>query len=300
MSDGRYTRRGMLRRSAATVGAGTLLGVAGCSSVNPFGGGGGVYANWLPVPDDIGDSDHYQFIYLDTENLEANEDELPDNFDLSFFESRWNPVDIDWEDTSTILSFDSIVIADAEFTREDAVEDLEDEDFEEDTDHEGYTLYLGPNELQAFALNDSYVLVAFGAYTSDPIEMLEAVIDANSGEAERYGEDSEDMSALVDALGGGSVVTARTTEEPDNDNPEAGRFDHMVARGNEATIDGDTADRRWVVVYESAEDVDTGDLEDWVDANDGSDETFDDVDDISFNQNGRLGVISGTSDTDDL
>jgi hypothetical protein len=289
----------MLRRSAATVGAGTLLGIAGCSSLNPFGGGG-AYANWLPVPDDIDAGDHYQFTYLDTENLEGNEDELPDDFDLSFFESTWSPADIDWEDTSTILSFDSVIVADAEFTREDVVSDLEDEDFDEDTDHQGYTLYLGPNELQAFALNDSNLLVAFGVIQSDPIDLLEAAIDANNGEAERYGEDNDDLSTLVGELGGGSVVTGRTTEEPDNDDPEAGRFDHMVARGNESAIDGDTADRRWVVVYDSADDVDTDDLEDWVDANDGSDEMFDDVDDISYNQNGRLGIVSGTSDTDDL
>ena len=301
MFDGPYSRRRLLRRGLATAGAGTLLGVAGCSGLNPLGGGGaGVYADWLAVPDDVGDSDHYQFTHLNTEAIEASEDELPDEFDVSFFESTWDPVDVDWEDTSTILFYQSITVVEAEFTREDVVDDLEDEDYDDDTEHLGYTIYLGPNEVRALAVGDSTLVVVSGAYQSDPVDTLEAVLDAENGDEERYGDDSEDMATLTGELGAGSVVTGRTLEEVDNDNPDNGRFDHMVARGSSTTIDGDTAQRKWVVVYDEASDVDLDDLEDWVDENDGSGGTFDDVDDVSYNASGRAGIITGTSDTDDL
>jgi hypothetical protein len=74
----------------------------------------------------------------------------------------------------------------------------------------------------------------------------------------------------------------------------------MVADGSTTTIDGETADRTWVVIYESADDVDLDDLADWVDENDGDGGTFDDVDDIGYSRNGRAGIVTGTSDTDDL
>jgi len=298
MFDGTYTRRTMLRRSLGAVGAGAAAGIAGCSSLNPFGGGAGVYADWLPEPDDIGDSDHYRFTYLDTEALEANEDELPDNFDIDSFEDSWNPVDVDWEDTSMVLFFNAITVIEADFTREDVADDLEDADYDDDTDHQGHTIYLGPNELRAYAVGDSTIVLRTAAYGSDPVDSVEAVLDANNGEEDRYGDDSEDMAALTGELGGGAIVSGRTMEEIDNDNPDAGRFDHMVAAGSTTTINGETADRKWVIVYEEQDDVDTGDLEDWVDAND--DGEFEAVDDISYNQNGRKGVVTGTIDTDDL
>ena len=92
-----HTRRAMLRRTLAATAAGALLGTAGCAGLNPLSGGGGAYADWLPVPDDIGDSDHYQFAAVDTETLAANEAELGDGFTISPLEESWNPADIDWE-----------------------------------------------------------------------------------------------------------------------------------------------------------------------------------------------------------
>ena len=300
MSDGEYTRRTVLRRGTAAVSAGALASIAGCGGSNPLGGGGGAYANWLPVPDEIGDSDHYSFTYLDMETIESNEDNLDeDSFGLDTIESFWDPLGFDWEDTSTLLIVSQVTIIEAEFSREDAVSDLEDEDFEEDTDHEGYTIFLGPSESRAFAVGDNTALIGGGYGIEDPVDQLEVVIDAQNGNEDRYGDENEDMSALLGELGG-TLDSGSTLEESDNDNPESGAFENMVAQGRTATINGETSDREWVIVYDEQDDVDTGDLEDWVDANDSDDGEFDGVDDISYNQNGRKGIITGTIDTDDL
>ncbi|MDS0282494.1 hypothetical protein [Haloarcula onubensis] len=313
MFDRTYTRRTLLRRSLATAGAGALVGAAGCSSIpNPLGGGAS-YADWLPVPDDIGDSDHYNFTYLNLDDFESNEDEIDEeSFDPASYEDFWDPLDIDWEDVSglTILGFGGMfgfggLVIEAEFNRDDVISDLEDEDFDEDGDHEGYTLMLDESESQVYAIGDGAAVLTpardtDGESSSGETGTAEAVIDAKTGNADRYADDSEAMSTLVDELGGGTLVSGRTMEEPEDASPENGTFDAMVAQGQQAKINGETTDVKYVVVYESSDDVDTGDLEDWVDENDGSDEQFDDVDDISYNQNGRTGVISGTINTDDL
>jgi len=309
-----YTRRAMLRRGLATAGAGALVGAAGCSSIpNPLGGGGASYANWLPVPDDVSESDHYNFTYLNLDDIESNEDELDDtSLEPSTYEDIWDPLDIDWEDASglTVLGFGGVFgfggfIVEADFNRDEIISDLEDEDFAEDDNYEGYTLMLDSSESQVYAVGDGAVVLTparstGGESSSGDTGLAEAIIDAQVGNADRYGDDSDDMGTLIGELGGGSFVNGRTMDEPDDDNPASGTFDAMVAQGQRAKIDGETTKLKFVVVYESSDDVDTDDLEEWVDENDGSDQQFDDIDDISYNKNGRMGIITGTSDTDDL
>jgi len=136
--------------------------------------------------------------------------------------------------------------------------------------------------------------------SNDSADIAEAIVDAETGNADRYADDNEDMSTLVGELGGATFVNGNTMEEPEDADPANGTFDAMVAEGQRAQVNGQRSDVKYAVVYESSDDVDTGDLEEWVDENDGSDEQFDDVDDISYNQNGRAGVITGKIDTDDL
>lgn len=111
------------------------------------------------------------------------------------------------------------------------------------------------------------------------------------------------MQTLVDELGTATFVSGDTQEEPDDPDPENGRFDNAVAEGDLSNIDGETIDRKWVIVYEEEDDVDLDDLEEYVDANDSSADDgynpFDDVDDISYNKSGRMGIITGTTDADE-
>ena len=55
----------------------------------------------------------------------------------------------------------------------------------------------------------------------------------------------------------------------------------MVACGHKLQIRGAMSGLTWLVVYESEDDVSTDDLEAWVEANDG-----------------RVGFITGTADTE--
>jgi len=314
MSDREYSRRTILRRSAATAGAAGLVSTAGCSSIpNPFGGGA-PYTSWLPAPDELGDADHYRFNYINMGQVESNEDEFDDeSFDLGQFEELWTPLDFDWEDVSHFTTFGGFFglgggyAIEADYNLGDATSTLEDEDFEEDSEYNGYTIMLTGNGQQAYAVDGSAVIITSATEESDSgtpsggnTDRVETIIDAKKGNTDRYGDASDDMSTLTGALGGGTIVSGGTMEEPEEESVENGQFENMVAEGQRVKVNGDTANAKYVIVYESSDDVDTGDLEEWVGESDGNDGQFEDLDDPSYSSNGRKGVITGTVNTDDL
>jgi hypothetical protein len=117
-------------------------------------------------------------------------------------------------------------------------------------------------------------------------------------------------SRLVTELPTSGVYTVVATSYSDRDTFEyaldlqsnapaselTGNFENQVARGSATTVEGDTASRTWVLVFEDRDDIDTDDIEDWVDEG----EQFDDYDDVSINTNGRAVLVEGTIDTDDV
>jgi len=311
MPNEEYSRRTVLRRSLATAGAGALVSTAGCSSIpNPLGGGA-PYASWLPDPDEIGDSDHYRFNYFNLGEIESNEDNV-DDFEGSELEEFWSPLDIDWEDVSNLTAFGplfglSTLAIEADYNKDDQISTLEDEDYDEDSEYNGYTIMLSDNEEDAVALNGNAVITTSatddsgdGTPEGGDTDKVETVIDAKKGNVDRYQQANEDMKALTSALGGGTVITGRTTDEPDEATPADGDFENMVAKGSSSKINGDTVKEKWVVVYDSEDDVDQGDLEDWVDENSDDDQEFADVEDISYNTNRRKGIVTGKTDADDF
>lgn len=312
MSDREYSRRTVMRRSIATAGAAGLVSTAGCSSIpNPFGGSP-PYASWLAAPDDIGDTDHYLFWYLNMNQIESNEDQLSsDSFDPNSFEEFWSPLSFNWEDVSNFVTFGGLfgfgggVAIEADYNRGDAISALEGEGFEEDSEYNGYALMVGGGGV--YAVDGSAVVITSaggssgsGTPSGGSTDRAEAIIDAKSGDADRYGDVNDDMSTLTGALGGGTVVNGSTMDSPEEPSVEDGQFENMVAEGQRLKINGDTADAKYVVVYDSSDDVDTADLEEWVGANNGDGGQFGDLNDPSYNSNGRKGVITGTVDTDDI
>jgi len=158
-------------------------------------------------------------------------------------------------------------------------------------------MMLDSESERTVAVGDGVVLIVSG---EESVDTAETLLDTEGGDTERYDEASDDMATLVGELGNGSAVQGRTMETPDRPDPAEGEFENMVARGSRAQINGATTDRTSVIVYESSDDIDTDDLEAWVDANDGIDEQFEDAEDISYSSDGRLGIVTVTGDTDEL
>lgn len=303
MSGDELTRRRMMRNATAAVGAATLAGSAGCLGSLPFvGGGAGAYKKWLPDPGELNsESDHYRFSYIDMSTIVDNEDEFDEGTieDIEGVEDIWSPVSVDWDETSDLIFFQAAYVVQGDFSKDDVVSDLEDEDWDDDTDHEGFTIMLDEGEDRGMAVSDGTIVIT-SAFQGDPVDQAETIIDTSNGDEDRYVDEEEDMKALVNALGGGTVVRGGTMEEVDEGQAESGRFDHQVAQGRTMRVNGETSKVRYVVVYEEKDDVDTGDLEDWVEENEDTDQEFDDVEDVSYKQNGRTGIIEGTMDTDEF
>jgi hypothetical protein len=102
--------------------------------------------------------------------------------------------------------------------------------------------------------------------------------------ATSYGEDATFEYQLT------LEATNTSTNQP------AGNFENEVARGSALSVDGDTSTRTWVLVFEETDDVNTDDIEEWVD----SDERFEEYDDQNVERNGRAAIITGTIDTDEI
>ncbi|MBX0302086.1 hypothetical protein [Haloarcula salinisoli] len=295
MPDRRYSRRTLLRRSGAMVGAGALASTAGCLDriPNPFSD---AYTAWLPAPDEL-DQEHYRFSRWNNDDLRAVNDKFSDDWVYDDIEDTLEPVTLSLEDISESVYIDRVQVHQADFEKQALVDDLEAEDYEEETDREGYTIYVNEDTRRAFALDGSRVLLTptFDSREQDPQEALEAIIDAKAGQAGRYVDESDACSKLVDAIGTKSGVIGMTFESLDD-----WLLDGMVAWGDTYAFDGDTTSREWVLVYEDETDVDTDDLETWVEAGGGKYGEFTDVDDIEYSQSGRVARITGTMDTEDF
>lgn len=298
MSEDGLSRRGVLRRGAATASAATLASLAGCSSI-PFIGGGGM-SNWLYEPGTVGDSDHYQFIEVNLQAVRNNEDNISDET-FSFFESyedQFDPTGVDFDSMNRAIGFTGVTVLKGSFNNGDISSELEDSDLDfDDSDYNGYTIYYNESNGIAFGVGSS-LLRARAAGDEDAEAVAELAIDTNSGNEDRYKSESDAMNKFLNTAGNPTLVSGGTQEEVDEGVPEQGRFENQVASGQTTNINGETSNRKFIRVFDSQDDVDTGDFEDWTEAQE--DETFDDVDDININQQGRAVVVNGTIDTDDL
>jgi hypothetical protein len=307
------TRREYLRAGSAAVGTGALLGLSGCLDAVPFVGGGASYRQWMHEPGEMReDGDDYFFTMQKPSQLANNQDSFDGDYYDDNIESDYTPVDVDFEDVTREISFSNVSVLVGSFDTSDVADALEDEDngeYEEDSTYNGWTLYLqadGSSLTDGYALKDGgflgspTVVNASGTAEVDADEALELVADTKSGSGSRYVNAEDDANLLTNRLGDATYVYGSLSEETDTDDPENGQFENSTGFGLRQQVNGGTTNVKYLVLYDSQGDVDTGDLEDWVDANEDDGDTFDDIDDVSVNQNGRVGVVSGSLPTDDI
>lgn len=299
MASSDWSRRSVLRGAGAAVSTGALVSIAGCLDDVPGLAGSGQYTQWLPEPGEI-DDDDYRFSYFDTATLSDHEDEL-DSYTVDVFEEfrqLWLPIDLAWDDTSWVLHWGQAVIA-ADYDRAAVIDDLIEGGFDAEAEYGGYETFT--REDRAIGIgNDTILTTPPNRISPDPIEQIETLVDVGSGDADRYVDEEAEMKALVDGLGSGTIIRGETTVETDEHDPEQGVFEGTVAEGGTTAVDGTTANRRHALVFESEADVDLDDLEEWAAGNDSSFEEFDEFDELEYDQQGRLGIISGTIDIDEV
>jgi len=132
----------------------------------------------------------------------------------------------------------------------------------------------------------------------DLVDSVTEVANVQNGDTTSYMDESEDAADLVNALGGGNIVTGSVHEEEEGDNPENGAIEASVAEGLSFSLSDDQFDVTGVVVFDSENDFDDGDIEDW--AEEGTTLASEEIDDIEVSQDGRVGTFSGVCDADEL
>jgi hypothetical protein len=297
------------RRRALKYGclAGTTA-IVGCVGRVPLGNAGvgrrGAYTDWLYEPGTVGDLVHYQFYRLEPTTLDEHEDEFEDELfsNLESWEERYRHTGIDFDEMESLLTFGFNTVLTGRYDTEDVREELEENDFDDEDEHEGYTLYVRETDGKAVAVGDGAVVdtPARAATMVDAEDTLETLIDTKVGDEDRYVDESDDFDALTSALGTGAVTAGRTHEERDGTNVRTGTFDHAVATGLSVGVNRDVSSLRVVVVFAERDDVDPDDVEDWIDEAEGTDQFFDEVEDLSVGRQGRAVVVDGAIDTDEL
>lgn len=292
-------RRTALRAGSGLLAAGLVGSTAGCLDAlpipNPLGGGG--YANWFYEPGTVRSRDHYDFARLEPIAMDDAEDEF--DADLfgqfeSFVEANTNVVDLDFDEVGTYINFADSLVIEGEYATEDVIDELEDVDFESETEHEGYEIFLRSGE--AWGVSDANLVRGQATSLLSADDVVEETIDTQAGEVDRYREDVDGMETLVGRLGSATIVLGGTNEPVET----SGAFEDMIAAGVAVDVNGDRSTLKRVLVWEEADDYDVEDLEDWLDDYDGSGEPFDDVDDPTVNTEGNAVVMKGKLDTDDL
>lgn len=303
----------------AVAGAGAL---AGCESI-PFIGGDssvGQFTNWVPEPTTLqSQTETVLFTVRSPSQINSNRQ----SFDPQTYRRYRTSyrTGIQWSSVNMRLSLWNglIQVSTGSFSASDIDTELTTEAngdgsgqvYAEETTEGNYSIYVSDqyddaeNADRAYAVKGDTVINARrignpndGGQTA--IETAQAVIETGQGDNRATAEDDA-FNSLANEMGG-TFATGTTFEDAigsDDASVARGIFDGTVAQGTSHTVNGSETERKDVYVFESQDDVDTDDLEEYVERNDTSG-PWRLARNTSVNQNGNVGIVSATFDTFDI
>ncbi|WP_436923028.1 hypothetical protein [Halosimplex amylolyticum] len=167
------------------------------------------YAAWLPAPDAL-DRDHYTFASLATGALVDLKANLGDGAVSEFERDARVPGVGEFADASAVhVVGDSALVFETDVATDDAAAGFEERGLAEAGARHDFTLYTG--ETGAAAVREDALVSAVGTRDADAARStVEAVVDAEAGEADRYADVSSACDLLTDALGRGHLLRGRT------------------------------------------------------------------------------------------
>jgi len=294
--------------NAATVEASISTG----SFAFTYPSGGGKLLDYMPAPDEVYDfTDHMYITRIDPGAVDDSE--MYSYTTANWEESGAGPLaqieDLDLTQFSTTISATQydygtgpVAAATGDFSQSDVVGELEDSDFDEEDTYSGFTIYEGESEGSYYDTNisvgvSSSIVVAASdddstsTTESDATDLLEVVIDAGTGDADRYAEESDDFNKLISTMQGKDLQDCHTQDSPGY----YATFDDTVGRGTSYNnISEDDSDFVEYLLWEESDDVDTDNVEDYIDNLEGS---YTDYDDLTSEQDGRMVKVTGTIST---
>lgn len=301
-------RRTLIKACSASVPLATT-GLAGCSGLSQLGGGDGGSAaarKWLPEPGDVTESDHYRVANLEPKALAKREDGFAESVYGNFksFTAITNPstgqrvsfedtFEVDFDETSSLLAGYGFQVVNANFEKKDLKETLDDENFDDEDKIGSYEPYVHDAGV-AVGVGDGTFIATRKTGGEDAESMLETVIETKNGEGNRYVGESDALEALLGALGGGAYYIARTHEAYDETKVKLGRFENAVGWGGQISPGEDSATTKWVIAFESADDVAKDDVKTW------TDEAMSDFENVTVSTSGKVATVTAARPVDEV
>lgn len=312
------TRRQFLA-TGAVAGAGAL---AGCERIPFIGGGGGVgsFTDWVPAAGEIQPGrERVSLSASSPSQVNGNRTNIHPSTYRNYQSSYRTGVE--WKSLDMDLSIEGGSVYTGSYNADDVTSELttatgpDDQGKYSQEDSEGnYEIYIPSSAAGADSAQNAYAVSGNAIIQAQPTggrsgdSFSSAVANAKSiiaigedGEG-RAVDDNDTFSTLANELGGTFAFGSTRADAIGSDVASAreGNFEGVVAAGTSISINGGNSEVKEVFVFDSEGDVDTDDLEEYVEANDTGGGTWDYTRNVSVNQSGTAGIITGQRDTYDL
>ena len=278
--------------------------MSGCTSAIEDAVGGGKfdhgpadYLSSLPTPNALNQPGGYQtFIEspLDTEASEADDFK----FTLSGIAEEAVPA----SEVDTRVTIGDVSVLSGTFDPGGVAEALDDaEGMSRLGVKAGYERYESEEGRVAYGLGNPLVVgEADLSGGSRVLPRVNAAIETVTDDAEAYGDVDSNIAATARAVGSPTFGSFSPTQNLDLESPKDGVFPGTVAEGYAWTVQGRQTNVSDVVAFESEDAVTVEGLRTWVENNDGEREQFEHHENISYRQDGILGIIDATVPTAEL
>jgi len=308
------TRRDLLRKGGQLTAAGVVVSTAGCLRqipvIGPMIAGPRLPPKkWVGAPGVVSDGDHESFNHVNYEEILNNESELDSDTAESLTEmegSAWEAAGLSTEDAVVGLDWGGVSIVQGNLNKNDAISALEGEDFSEETTKNDFTILTGDDDSEyprrGAGVTGNRIIEGYGTDDKDPDEVVATAIDVGNGNADRYADENEDFQTLLNKTGIGTITVGSTGEEVEETTAEAGQFEGNVASGARYDINGEDTAFKAVYIFDTSDDVNTGDIEDYVSELESAEDGIlsQTRGEVTVNQDGRAGIIEATIPTNEL
>lgn len=285
--------------SVATV----TVGLSGCASQvgDTLGGGGRFdhgsadYVSALPAPeaDGIG---YNAFVETPIES----ESDRPDGYEFSLSELVSESISV--SEVTSRVSFGSVSVLSGTFDPDGVAEALdESEGMNRLEPKSGYQRYESDDGWIAYGIGNPLVLASSvtsggGKVMPQVNDIIEAVTDGT----DTFSDTLPSIATTARAVGSPTLGSFQPSQNLELDNPESGVFPGKEAEGIARTVRGDRTTVSHVLAFEGEDAVPVEGLRTWVENKDGEREQFEHYDDVSYHQEGILGIIDASVPTEEL
>lgn len=260
-------QRRLFMQSAAALGTIGIASTAGCSSLNPFASDDIDDAvEWLPDPDWIDSELEHGSVTITQPAEIADLYDFPGVPGTSSVEvAEASPDDVGQEIEFTIDTHSiEILLGDFDADWIDSLF-LEDDSYDFETDVDGFEIHTEETGFSssAYAIRDDAYIEVSG---SDPEDIVEDVIDASNGDADRFVESVDAAEILSDNLDLEHELSFQTFDRIEEDNPASGEFTNLTGTGEQAVIEDDTEDVTEVLIFRDDDDASDADIDEYIES----------------------------------